>query len=70
MNLDLFRLLVFVTVVDRGGYSAAARQLNLTQSTVSHHVSELERACGAEWCATGTGRCTSPRLAMRCTGLR
>jgi DNA-binding transcriptional LysR family regulator len=48
VNLDLFRLLVFVTVVDRGGYSAAARQLNLTQSTVSHHVSELERACGAE----------------------
>ena len=25
VNLDLFRLLVFVTVVDRGGYSAAAR---------------------------------------------
>ena len=48
MNLDLFRLRVFVTVVDRGGYSAAARQLNLTQPTVSHHVSELERACGAE----------------------
>jgi DNA-binding transcriptional LysR family regulator len=48
VHLDLFRLLVFVTVVDRGGYSAAARRLNLTQSTVSHHVSELERACGAE----------------------
>ena len=48
MNLDLFRLRVFVTVVDRGGYSAAARRLNLTQSTVSHHVGELERACGAE----------------------
>jgi DNA-binding transcriptional LysR family regulator len=48
VNLDLFRLLVFVTVVDRGGYSAAGRRLNLTQSTVSHHVAELERACGAE----------------------
>lgn len=48
MNLDLFRLLVFVTVVDRNGYSAAARRLNLAQPTVSHHVSELERACGAE----------------------
>lgn len=48
MNLDLFRLRVFVTVVDRNGYSAAARPLNLAQPTVSHHVSELERACGAE----------------------
>ena len=48
MNLDLFRLLVFVTVVDRNGYSAAARRLNLTQPTVSHHVSELERACGSD----------------------
>lgn len=44
MALDLFRLLVFVTVVDRGGYSAAARHLNLAQPTVSHHVSELEKA--------------------------
>jgi len=48
MILDLFRLLVFVTVVDCQGYSAAARQLHLAQSTVSHHVSELGRACGAE----------------------
>ncbi|GAB2964920.1 LysR family transcriptional regulator [Amycolatopsis acidiphila] len=48
MNLDLYRLLVFVTVVDRNGYSAAARPLNLAQPTVSHHVSELERACGTE----------------------
>jgi DNA-binding transcriptional LysR family regulator len=47
VNLDLFRLLVFVTVIDSNGYSAAARRLNLTQSTVSHHVSELERSCGA-----------------------
>jgi DNA-binding transcriptional LysR family regulator len=48
VTLDLFRLLVFVTVVDRNGYSAAARQLHLAQSTVSHHVSELERTCNAE----------------------
>lgn len=46
MALDLFRLLVFVTVVDRNGYSAAARHLNLAQPTVSHHVGELEKALG------------------------
>ena len=48
MNLDLFRLLVFVTVVDRNGYSTAARRLNLTQPTVSHHIRELERTCGTD----------------------
>lgn len=48
VNLDLFRLLVFVTVVERNGYSAAARRLNLSQPTVSHHVAELERSCGGQ----------------------
>ena len=46
--MDLFRLLVFVTVVDRNGYSAAARQLHLAQPTISHHVSELEKAFNTE----------------------
>jgi DNA-binding transcriptional LysR family regulator len=46
--VDLFRLRVFVAVVDRNGYSAAARQLHLAQSTVSHHVAELERELGTQ----------------------
>lgn len=48
MALDLFRLLVFVTVVDRNGYSAAGRHLHLGQATVSHHVHELEKELGTE----------------------
>ncbi len=48
MALDLFRLLVFVTVVDRNGYSAAARHLHLAQATVSHHVHELEKELSVE----------------------
>ncbi|MEO7121972.1 MAG: LysR family transcriptional regulator [Lacisediminihabitans sp.] len=48
MNLDLFRLMVFVTVVDRDGYSAAARHLHLSQSTVSHHVGELQKGLQSE----------------------
>jgi DNA-binding transcriptional LysR family regulator len=44
VNLELFRLLVLVTVVDRNGYSAAARHLHLGQSTVSHHIGELQKA--------------------------
>jgi DNA-binding transcriptional LysR family regulator len=46
--VDLFRLRVFVAVVDRNGYSAAGRQLHLAQSTVSHHIAELERELGAQ----------------------
>lgn len=48
MALDLFRLLVFVTVVERNGYSAAGRHLHLAQATVSHHVAELEKELGVE----------------------
>src|SRR4051794_9344838 len=46
--LDLLRLRIFVTVVDRNGYSAAARHLHLAQATVSRHVQELERELGSE----------------------
>jgi DNA-binding transcriptional LysR family regulator len=46
--LDLFRLLVFVTVVDRNGYSAAGRHLHLAQATVSHHVAALQKSLATE----------------------
>ncbi|WP_028926422.1 LysR family transcriptional regulator [Pseudonocardia acaciae] len=46
MGLDLFKLRVFVTVVDRHGYSAAAAHLGLSQATVSFHVHSLERQLG------------------------
>lgn len=48
MSLDLFRLLVFVAVVDRNGYSAAGRHLHLAQATVSHHVHALEEELHVE----------------------
>lgn len=48
LALDLFRLRVFITVVERNGYSAAARHLHLGQPTVSHHVAELQKALGSE----------------------
>ncbi|HZZ45459.1 MAG TPA: LysR family transcriptional regulator [Pseudonocardia sp.] len=46
MGLDLFKLRVFVTVVDRNGYSTAADHLGLSQATVSFHVHGLERQLG------------------------
>lgn len=39
---------LFLAVVDRGGYSAAARELGTAQATVSYHVKELERELGAQ----------------------
>lgn len=46
MGLDLFKVRVFVTVVEHNGYSAAAEHLGLSQGTVSFHVHSLERHLG------------------------
>lgn len=46
MGLDVFKLRVFVAVVDHNGYSAAAGHLGLSQGTVSFHVHGLERHLG------------------------
>jgi DNA-binding transcriptional LysR family regulator len=46
--LELFRLRIFVNVVDRNGYSAAARHMHLAQATVSRHIQELQRELGSE----------------------
>jgi DNA-binding transcriptional LysR family regulator len=46
LNLDQMRTLV--TVVELGSFSAAARQLNLTQPAVSLQVRELERRFGVQ----------------------
>src|SRR5262245_16718252 len=43
----LTSLTVFATVVDRGGFSAAARRLNMSTSMISAHVQALEEHLGA-----------------------
>lgn len=42
----LREMAIFAQVVDSGGFSAAARQLDLTTSAVSRHVSRLEAQLG------------------------
>ena len=42
-SLILDQLKAFVEVVERGSFTAAARELNLTQPAVTHQVQELER---------------------------
>lgn len=39
-------LAIFATVVDKGSFKAAAGELNLTPSVVSHHISKLEDSLG------------------------
>lgn len=44
--LDPIALRTFLAVVAEGGFSAAARSLDLGQSTVSGHIARLEKAAG------------------------
>lgn len=43
---DLFLLRAFVSIVENGSISAAARSLRLAQPTVSRHLASLEKKCG------------------------
>ncbi len=46
LNLTLRRLEVFVTVVEAGGFSAAAGRLGIAQPSVSSHIQALEAKAG------------------------
>jgi molybdate transport repressor ModE-like protein len=43
---DLPLLAVFTTVIRVGSFTAAARELGLSKSVVSHHIATLEERCG------------------------
>lgn len=45
-NLNLKQLEVFAAVVEQGSFTAAAEQLYLAQSTVSGHITSLEKELG------------------------
>ena len=44
--LDFNDFFYFVRVVDRGGFTAAGRELGIPKSTLSHHLQELEKSLG------------------------
>src|SRR5438105_12738495 len=44
--LDLNDFFYFVQVVDRGGFTAAGRELRIPKSTLSHRLQELEKSLG------------------------
>ena len=46
--VDLTKLQAFLIAAQYLNFSKAAKQLNLTQPTISHHIKSLERTLGAE----------------------
>lgn len=52
-NIDLRLLRVFVALVDAGGFAGAQIVLNLSQSTLSTHLSDLEKRIGGQLCLRG-----------------
>lgn len=46
MSLDPKKLRYFLTVIDRGSYTRAARELGVSQSTLSEHIASLEVQLG------------------------
>ena len=54
-NIDLRLLRVFMTLVETGGFAEAQIALNLSPSTLSTHLSSLERRLGGELCKRGRG---------------
>lgn len=54
-NIDLRLLRVFVTLAESGGFADAQIALNLTQSTLSTHLTALERKLGGQLCERGRG---------------
>lgn len=52
-NTDLHLLHVFLTVARCEGFSAAQAELNVSQSTISKHISDLETRLGLTLCRRG-----------------
>ncbi len=50
---DLHLLMVFMTVVECGGFAAAQVTLNVSQSTISRHIGNLEKRLGMRLCQRG-----------------
>ncbi len=57
--LDPVLLRSFVAVAEAGGFSAAAKQLGLSQSTISQHMAKLEAQTGRKLLARDTHNVTT-----------
>ena len=61
MFLEDFRLKVYQTVLSTGSFTAAARQLGISQPAVSKNISELEKFAGVRLLdRSKSGVCPTP----------
>ncbi len=62
---DICELRVFAKVVEAGGFSAAQVELNISQSTISTHMTALENRLGMSLCKRGrVGSCVTEKGAL------
>ncbi|UTW12295.1 LysR family transcriptional regulator [Marinobacterium rhizophilum] len=54
-DFEIKQLRIFKAVVDNGGFSAAETELNISRSTVSIHISNLEARLNLTLCRRGRG---------------
>lgn len=54
-DYEIKQLKVFTTVVECGGFSAAETELNITRSTISIHIANLESRLNLTLCQRGRG---------------
>ena len=52
-DMDIRQLRIFLAVVEAGGYTAAELTLNLANSTISNHISNLEKRLDMKLCERG-----------------
>jgi LysR family transcriptional regulator, low CO2-responsive transcriptional regulator len=58
--ISLYKLEIFVTVFRLGSFSAAAKQLYMSQPAVSQHIQDIERHLGARLFERGGSRGVTP----------
>lgn len=58
--LEDCKIRAFLTVVDEGGFTAAARRLGRTQPAVSAQIASLEASLGFALFQRGRGICLTP----------
>ncbi len=54
-DYELKQLKLFKTVVESGGFTSAAAELNISRPTVSNHIASLEARLGMPLCKRGRG---------------
>ncbi|MDX1400274.1 MAG: LysR family transcriptional regulator, partial [Oceanospirillum sp.] len=52
-DYELKQLKLFKTVVESGGFTSAAAELNISRPTVSNHIASLESRLGMSLCKRG-----------------